>query len=204
MTHYKRVYGLTGGIATGKSTVSEILRARGYEIIDMDKLARSIFQIGKPAYRKVIEAFGRDIVDPLGNIDRKKLRALVFSDDARLELLNRITHPEIMLEARVLMEEILGREDLVFLDIPLLFESREMLEAHGIYFDAVILVYLDGRTQLERLMARDQLDRQEARKVINYQMAMEDKLRLADYVIDNSGDLNSLEKNVDKLLESIE
>lgn len=203
MTHCKKVYGLTGSISTGKSTVSNLLRNKGYKIVDMDKVAREIFKIGKPAYEEILEIYGREILDGNLEIDRKKLRAIVFSSEARLKELNKITHPYIMEESKELMEEILKTEDLVFLDIPLLIETREELRKHGIDFHKIILVYVDEETQLNRLILRDKISREEALKIINSQMSIEKKREFADYIIDNTGSLESLLESVDKFIDSI-
>ncbi len=196
----KKVYGLTGGISTGKSTVSNILREKGYEIVDMDKVSRSIFEKGKPAYEKIIDRFGKGVLGEDLEINRRNLRELVFSNQDKLRLLNGITHPHIMEESRGLMEEILTRRDLVILDVPLLFETRDMLESYGIYFNKIILVYLDRQTQVERLMARDGISKDDALKIINSQMDIEDKKELADYIIDNRGSFEDLNKSVEDLI----
>jgi len=199
----KKVYGLTGGISTGKSTVSDILREKGYPIVDMDKISRQIFEKDKPAYKDTIEEFGRGILDKNLEINREKLREIVFSNEDRLESLNRITHPYIMKESKSLIEEILKTRDLVIVDIPLLLETRTMLRKYGINFTKIILVYVDRETQIIRLMERDKISREDALKIISSQMSIEDKRDLVDYIIDNRGSLESLYLEVEKLMEKL-
>ncbi|MFY9393587.1 MAG: dephospho-CoA kinase [Halanaerobiales bacterium] len=185
------IIGLTGGIASGKSTVSAYLAELGAIIIDADKIAHEIMEKGKPAYRKIIEAFGREILAANGEIDRSRLGKIVFNDREKKRLLEEITHPQIIKEMREKIEENRGQNKIIVLDVPLLFEAG--LEK---MVDESWLVYVDRETQLERLMARDGLSYQEANKRIKSQLSLEKKRELADFIIDNRGNLEELKREV--------
>lgn len=178
------VAGLTGGIATGKSTVAAIFEEAGARLIDADRIAREVVRKGSSAYRDIVAHFGMDVLLGDGEIDRRRLAAIVFNDPAAQRALENIVHPPIKREVdrRV---GLIGRqapEAIVILDIPLLFEAGMQ---GGV--DAVILVYAPERLQLERLMARDGLTEPEALARIRAQMPIESKKALATRVIDNSG-----------------
>jgi len=176
--------GLTGGIATGKSTVAETLRGLGAEVIDADQLARDVVAPGEPALAKIVREFG-EVRNPDGTLDRKKLGAIVFNDPARLKRLEAITHPAIRQRflARLSALEARGYEGLVFFDAPVMIES-------GTYrnMDRLVVVFTDEATQRGRLMARDRMAAAEASARMATQMPVVDKAKLADYVIDNTGD----------------
>ena len=178
------VAGLTGGIATGKSTVAAIFEEAGARLIDADRIAREVVRKGSSAYRDIVAHFGMDVLLGDGEIDRRRLAAIVFNDPAAQRALEDIIHPQVKREVdrRV---GLIGRqtpEAIVILDIPLLFEAGMQ---GGL--DAVILVYASERLQLERLMARDGLTEPEALARIRAQMPIESKKALATRVIDNSG-----------------
>jgi len=178
------VAGLTGGIATGKSTVAAIFEEAGARLIDADRIAREVVRKGSSAYRDIVAHFGMDVLRGDGEIDRRRLAAIVFNDPAAQRALEDIVHPPVKREVdrRV---GLIGRqapEAIVILDIPLLFEAGMQ---GGL--DAVILVYASERLQLERLMARDGLTEPEALARIRAQMPIESKKALATRVIDNSG-----------------
>jgi dephospho-CoA kinase len=176
--------GLTGGIATGKSTVAETLRSLGAEIIDADQLARDVVAPGEPALAEIVREFG-DVRQADGTLDRKKLGAIVFNDAARRKQLEAITHPAIRERflARLAALEARGFEGLVFFDAPVMIES-------GTYrnMDRLVVVFTDEMTQRGRLMARDGMAASEASARMGTQMPVIDKAKLADYVIDNTGD----------------
>jgi dephospho-CoA kinase len=176
--------GLTGGIASGKSSVSRQLVELGCRLIDADLLAREVVQPGQPAWRAIVEAFGRDVIAPDGQLDRKRLGALVFADPARRKVLEGITHPAITARRQALVDAWAAEafDGVVVLDIPLLVE----VGGAG-HVDRVIVVYADRDTQLDRLMRRDGFDRAEAERRVGSQMALAEKVRHAHYVIDNSG-----------------
>jgi dephospho-CoA kinase len=176
--------GLTGGIASGKSTVSRRLAELGCRLIDADVLAREVVAPGGPAWRAIVQAFGPDVALPDGQLDRKRLGALVFADPARRKVLEAITHPAIMARRQAILDAWTaeGFDGLVVLDIPLLFEVSA-----AAHVDRVILVYALREAQLERLMRRDGFDRAEAERRLASQMPLAEKVRYADYVVDSSG-----------------
>jgi dephospho-CoA kinase len=176
--------GLTGGIATGKSTVSETLRGLGAEVIDADQLARDVVAPGEPALAEIVREFG-DVRNADGSLDRKKLGAIVFNDTARRKRLEAITHPAIRerFVARVADLVARGYEGLVFFDAPVMIESGNYRN-----MDRLVVVFTDAATQRARLMARDGMAAGEATARIATQMPVVDKAKLADYVIDNTGD----------------
>ncbi|HEY7142564.1 MAG TPA: dephospho-CoA kinase [Methylomirabilota bacterium] len=176
--------GLTGGIASGKSAVSRQLQELGCRLVDADLLAREVVAPGEPAWRAILEAFGREVVGPDGQLDRKRLGALVFADPARRRALEAITHPAIMARRQAILDAWAaeGFDGLVVLDIPLLIE----IGAAG-HVDRVLLVYAERAIQLERLMSRDGFDRAEAERRLASQMPLAEKVRHAHLVVDNSG-----------------
>lgn len=185
------IIGLTGGIASGKSTVSAYLAELGAIIIDADKIAHEIMEKGKTAYWQVIEAFGREILAENGEIDRSRLGKIVFNELEKKKILEEITHPQVIREMREKIEEYRAENKVIVLDIPLLFEA-------GLEFmvDEIWVVYVDRGTQLQRLMARDGLSYEEANKRIQAQMSLEKKRDLADFVINNKGNIEDLKRQV--------
>jgi dephospho-CoA kinase len=196
----KKVVGLTGGIATGKSTVSEMLRERGIPVIDADLIARNVVTPGRAAWRRIVRAFGTDVLSPEGEIERDKLGKLVFSDPQARKKLNQATHPFIYWEILTrLAWHAFRRTPLVVIDAALLLETKTRLMV-----GPVIVVYADPETQLERLMKRDGYARQEALRRVRSQMPLQEKCTRADHVIDNSGDLADTEAQVQKILQDIQ
>jgi dephospho-CoA kinase len=180
------VVGLTGGIATGKSTVADMLRNAGATIIDADEIARLVVQRDKPAYQEIVETFGRDVLLPDGDIDRRKLGDIVFHDSARKHALNRIVHPRVIAEtdARLRRIEAARPQAIVILDVPLLIEAR-MHES----LSEIIVVYAPEDVQLHRLMNRNRFSREDALARIRAQMPIETKKKFATILIDNSGSI---------------
>ncbi len=193
------ILGLTGGIATGKSTVSAMLRERGIPVIDADVIAREVVEPGKPAYEAIVKHFGRDILLPGGEINRKLLGDVVFSDETERQKLNAIVHPEVR---RVMREQAKQAEregaPIVFMDIPLLYESKLQ---HLV--DKIVVVYAPAAMQLTRMMERDELDEEQANKRLRAQLPIEQKKLDADYVIDNTGTREETEKQVEELLAEL-
>ncbi|MBV5123092.1 dephospho-CoA kinase [Bacillus halotolerans] len=190
------VIGLTGGIASGKSTVANMLIDKGITVIDADIIAKQAVEIGMPAYRQIIDEFGEDILLENGDIDRRKLGALVFTNEQKRLALNSIVHPAVreeMLKRRD--ESIANQETFVVLDIPLLFESK--LES---LVDKIIVVSVTKELQLERLTKRNQLTEEEALSRIRSQMPLEEKVSRADNVIDNSGTLEETKQQLEEIL----
>lgn len=188
------VMGLTGNISCGKSSVSKILASRGAIIIDADLLSREIYE-----YDDVLEEMKVSFPEALvnGKVDRKILAGIVFSDKSRLKDLNRISHKKIHdLVCQVLEKN--RNEDLLVIDAALLLEA-----GFDSLVDKVVLVFCNEEVQLDRLMKRDSLSREDAIKRIRSQMGQEDKKKMSDYLIDNSGDLGALEDEVEKLIKEI-
>lgn len=187
------IMGLTGGIATGKSTVSALFVAKGAALVDADVIAREVMLPGHPVLAGAVQAFGESILQPDGTLDRNRLGEIVFRDPEALQTLNNLTHPAIRTEIKDRMYT-LDQEDpqrLVIVDIPLLYESQ--LDN---LFDQIIVVYVPRRVQLARLMARNGMKLEQAENRLKSQMDIELKRRKADYVIDNSGDPGSTERQV--------
>ncbi|MCC6996222.1 MAG: dephospho-CoA kinase [Deltaproteobacteria bacterium] len=178
-----RVIGLTGGIASGKSTVSAELRRLGAPVIDADEIARDVVAPGTPALAEIVAEFGAEYLAADGTLDRKRLGALVFAEPARRARLNAITHPRVGAEtARRTQELGAAGHPVVIYDVPLLVESR-LHEAMA----GVIVVSVPREVQLRRLMARDGIDLAAAEARLAAQLPLEAKLKVADYVIDNAG-----------------
>jgi len=195
-----KLIGITGGIATGKSTVANILLKKGYSLIDADKIAREVVEVGKPAYIKIVEEFGENILMKDGSLNRKALGKIIFSKKEAREKLNSITHPYIFNSIKEKIEVLSKDNPIIFIDIPLLFEEYSSLIQHGISFDEIWLVYVDKDTQIDRQMKRDNITRDEAIRKIQAQMDIDEKKKKASKIIDNRGDISSLEKQIDKLL----
>lgn len=193
-------YGLTGGIATGKSTVAQMLKELGCYLIDTDQIARDIVMPNKLAYNEIVAHFGKDVLNSDGTLNREKLRWIIIDDPQKRSLLNAIMHPRIGYEVLNLVYQYRSDEDghPIIVDVPLLFEAGW----HGL-FRAVILVYVPVEVQIQRLMMRDNLSKEEAERTITFQMSIEEKKRLAHYIIDNSGTLDETKKQVNALFEKI-
>lgn len=189
--------GLTGGIATGKSTVSSMLTKKGALLVDADLIAREVMLPGHPVLGKVTEHFGQAILFEDGTLNRKKLGEMIFHHPEQRTVLNEITHPAIRQEIRERTEayERQYPDRLVVADIPLLLEAREQYS----YLDQIAVVYVPRELQLERLMVRDDLNREAAEARLNSQMDIEEKKRQADILIDNSGTLAETQQQVDNL-----
>lgn len=192
----KKIIGLTGGIASGKSTVSNWLISQGYPVVDADIAARKVVEPGMPALREITEAFGNDMLLEDGTLDRKKLGSVIFADEEKRHTLNAIVHPAV--------REWMGQEtdrafengaSIVIMDIPLLFESKltHMVEE-------TILVYVSEETQLKRLMERDGYSESDALARIQAQMPIDDKRKLADYVVDNNGMISETIEQVEEIM----
>lgn len=175
--------GLTGGIASGKSTISKMLKELGAEVIDADLVAREVIQPRSAAWREMVEAFGKGILNDDRTINRRRLGSLVFPDPKAVERLNAITHPRILKRIQERVEEARRRGVRVLvIDAPLLIEAGMVPMV-----DEVWVVKVDPDTQITRLMARDHFTFQEALNRLNSQMPLEEKLKYAHRVIDNKG-----------------
>ena len=188
------VLGLTGGIGSGKSTVARMLTERGFRHIDADQLARVVVEPGRPALAEIVEHFGPEALLPDGRLNRPWLGKIVFSDAEERAVLNAITHPRI---GELILERLAdgaAAEEPTLLDHPLLFETGQ-----NALVDRVAVVWVDRATQLRRLTARDGLAEEDALARIRAQMDLDEKARLADFVIDNSGSIERTRDQVDDL-----
>jgi dephospho-CoA kinase len=193
------VVGLTGGIATGKSTVAQMFKRCGAVIIDADQLARDVVRRGKPAWREIAKVFGEGVLNQNGSINRRALGTIVFHNRQKLRQLERIIHPRVAREQQRLVRGIAKRAPhaVVVYEVPLLFESG----AHQ-RVDTIIVVTADRETQIARLKHRDGMTRTEALRRIKNQMPLAQKVRRADVVLDGTGDNALLRKDVRRLMQS--
>jgi dephospho-CoA kinase len=193
-----RKLGLTGGIASGKSTVAGMLRDLGFDVIDADSLARELMEPGQTVYEEVVHEFGRGVIDPrssTGQIDRRKLAALVFADRAKLDRLNAIVHPRVQETILRQFEEWACEGDVseAFVEAALLVEA-----GYQKYLDGLVVTWCKPEQQLERLRARG-LGEEEARNRMAAQLPVADKLKLATEKIDCSGSLEDTRRQVEAL-----
>jgi dephospho-CoA kinase len=192
--------GLTGNIASGKSTVAQLFGGWGATLIDADVLARQAVDVGMPAYHAIVERWGESVTAPDGPIDRRELRQRVFSDSEQLEALNAIVHPEVQRLRDQLVDDARRRGDrVVVCDIPLLFERRLADQ-----FDRIVLVDAPRPVRMERLVRDRALETTEAMKMIASQMPAELKRARADYLIDNTGTLEELEARAREVWRALE
>lgn len=193
------IMGLTGGIACGKSTVAAMLVARGAALIDADVLAREAVQPGTDGLARVAAAFGQDVLAPDGSLDRKRLGAVIFGDEAARKELEGILHPVIRtrMEAKMAEHERFAPDKLLVVDIPLLYESG-MDELFAAW--EIMVVYIPQELQLKRLMERDGLSADAARQRLAAQLPIEAKRQRADIVIDNAGALEATAQQIDQFL----
>lgn len=192
------VLGLTGGIGSGKSTVSALLEDKGAVIIDADRIVRALQQPGEPVFEAMVEAFGDGIVAPDGTLDRQAVADLVFGDDDKLATLNQIVHPAV--GARILerLTELTDTDHVVILDVPLLVEKG------GYETVATVVVDVDPELAIQRLVEHRGFSEADARARIARQASREERLAKADVVIDNSGAVDDLAPQVDDLWSRIE
>jgi len=195
--------GLTGGIASGKSTVSSYIEEKGYSLIDADKIAREVVEIGEPAYNEIVEEFGSNILQEDKNINRKVLGNIIFNDEKSRQRLNSIIHPYIFKTIKLKVDELSDENKIVFLDIPLLFEQYDLWEEYNIRFDEIWLVYLNKKLQIERLIKRDKISKTEALRKIESQMPIDTKKTRSSKTIDNSGDVEYLKEQINKMLSEL-
>lgn len=192
--------GLTGGIASGKSAVSRHLSLLGAPVVDADAIAHAVVAPEQPAWRDIVAYFGSEILTAAGSINRRYLGDIVFSDAAKRQRLESITHPAIWRQVQTEVKAIAdGGHRIVVLDVPLLLET-----GWDRMVDAVWLVYIDRQTQIQRLMARDNLTQQQAKARIASQMSLEAKKQRADAVIDNSGSPEDTQLQVEALWNSLQ
>ncbi|XP_078168876.1 dephospho-CoA kinase family [Carex rostrata] len=194
-----RIVGLTGGISSGKSTISNLFKSHGIPVVDADIVARNVVLKGTGGWKKIKKEFGDDILLESGDIDRARLGQIVFSDPEKRQLLNRLLAPHI---SNSLMWEVIKLWfkgcRVIILDIPLLFETKMNL-----WTKPVIVVWVDPETQIQRLIARDGISEEQARNRIEAQMPLDLKREKADLVIDNSGSLEETKVQFEQVLSRV-
>jgi dephospho-CoA kinase len=192
--------GLTGGIASGKSTVAKMFEDKGAYLIDFDALAHFVEEPDHPAWKAIVEFFGREILNEDGTINRAKLGLIVFSDHEKLSMLNSIVHPAVFDMWRRRIEDIRKRNPraIVVSDVPLLLEVRMQ---H--LFDVVILVHVSPEDQIRRLTERNEYSRKEAESRLDTQMPIDEKISRADFVIDNKGPIETTRSVVNAVWEEL-
>ena len=194
-----KIIGLTGGIASGKSTVSAYLRQKGIPIIDCDVEARHVFDVGQKAYYDVIAEFGEEILNEDKTIDRKKLASIVYPDKEKVKRLNQINHPSVIARTYELLNEYRDAgNDIVVIDAPLLIEAGMNKMA-----DEVWVVYTDIEVQIRRAMKRDNSTYEAVINRMKNQASYEEKIKYADKLINNNGTIEELYQQVDKLLAEV-
>jgi dephospho-CoA kinase len=195
-----KLVGLTGGIASGKSTVAAILHRLGAAIINADELSREVVQPQQDAWKEIIKSFGPDILQEDKTLDRRKLRKIVFDNPEARRKLEVIIHPRVRaLAERRISELAAAGSSVIVYEVPLLFEAQIHL-----WLRPVILVACDIETQKKRLLERDHLTELEAQQHLDAQMSLEEKRKLADYVIENNGTPEELEQQVRAVLQKIQ
>ena len=194
-----RIIGITGGIASGKSTVTEFLRRQGYQVIDADQVVHELQEPGGRLYQALLSTFGSSILQEDGRLDRPKLGAMIFGNSQLLAQSSQIQN-------RLIREELAGRrdllaetEDIFFMDLPLLFELQ-----YEDWFDQIWLVDVTEETQLSRLMSRNALSQEEAEKRIAAQLSLREKRKRADVLIDNNGSLEATRQQIRDALQKLE
>ncbi|MFH1002209.1 MAG: dephospho-CoA kinase [bacterium] len=196
------IVGLTGGIVGGKSTVASMFRDLGAKIIDADILGHSVILPYKPARKKIVKLFGEDILRNDLTIDREKLGKIVFADQALLKKLNEITHPEIIKlikkEINMARNKTHNQEKILVIDAALIYEAKiDRL------MDKIIVVYIDEDEQVKRLIERNNLSKDEASQRVKSQIPMKEKIKMADYVIDNNDKLDKTKKQVETIWQEL-
>lgn len=194
-----RIIGITGGIASGKSTVTEFLRQQGYQVIDADQVVHKLQEPGGRLYQALLSTFGSSILQEDGRLDRPKLGAMIFGNPELLEQSSQIQN-------QIIREELAGRrdllaetEDIFFMDLPLLFELQ-----YEDWFEQIWLVDVTEETQLSRLMTRNSLSQEEAEKRIAAQLSLQEKRKRADVLIDNNGSLEETRQQLRDALQKLE
>ncbi len=187
--------GLTGGIGSGKSTVTSYLKSKDYIVIDADVLSKTVVEPGEKAYFDIVSEFGESILNSDGSINRKQLGDIIFQDEVQRKKLNEIVHPEVRRLMMELLHEFSFHNSIVFADIPLLIESDLMST-----FDEIWLVYATEDICLERIMKRDGISREDALLRIRAQMAIDEKKIVSDLILYNTADVEFLFRQIDEAL----
>lgn len=195
-----RNIGLTGGIACGKSKVADIFHELGFYTIDSDVISRKVMEKGEISYLKIVDYFGSDILDSNGEIIRKKLGSIVFSNKEKLKVLEEIVHPAIFDYEKKLRSQIYGKDDKAVI----ITHAAKMIESGSFSnYDALIVITAEKNIQLERLIKRDNITYEQAQNILNNQLSNEERLKFADFIIDNSSDIVNLYKEVKRIYNLI-
>jgi dephospho-CoA kinase len=199
MIRFMRVFGLTGGIGSGKTTVARLFQEENIPVVDADGISREVTSPGNPAHEAIVRRFGPEVLLPDGRIDRKKLGSIVFADPGKRAALEAITHPVITEGIRKAVSALASEgHPIAIVEAALIHEKGR----RGT-FEAVIDVHCGRRLQVERIMRRDGIPREEALRIVSTQMDPEEKARASDHVIDNSGDLAQTRAQVRALAEKL-
>ena len=193
-----KIIGITGGIASGKSTVTNYLRQKGYQVIDADQVVHELQAKGGKLYQALVSWLGSAILNEAGELERPKLSQLIFSSQENLAKSSQLQNDIIRQELANRRDQLAKTEETFFMDIPLLFEQD-----YADWFDAVWLVYVNPETQIKRLKARNGYSQEEAQQRLASQMRLEDKVPYADFVIKNDGNLEELIEQIDKNLRRL-
>ncbi|WP_347104083.1 dephospho-CoA kinase [Streptococcus anginosus] len=193
-----KIIGITGGIASGKSTVTNCLRQKGYQVIDADQVVHELQAKGGKLYQALVSWLGSAILNEAGELDRPKLSQLIFSSQENLAKSSQLQNDIIRQELANRRDQLAKTEETFFMDIPLLFEQD-----YADWFDEVWLVYVNPETQIKRLKARNGYSQEEALQRLASQMKLEDKVPYADFVIKNDGNLEELIEQIDKNLRRL-
>ena len=196
MQKFPNAYVITGSIASGKSTVVNLLKERGFSVIDADLIAHEQLEICK---REIVEVFGEQILDEAGKIERKKLGDTVFNEPKKLKNLEQILHPKIKAEIFCKSSQLECLGQVYFVDIPLFFEKKERYSE----FKNVAVIYAPKELLLSRLMSRNGLSLEDAKARVELQMDTEQKKKMAKFIIDNSSDMENLKLEIEKFLKQI-
>lgn len=193
-----KIIGLTGGIASGKSTVTKIIRESGFKVIDADQVVHKLQAKGGKLYQALLEWLGPEILDADGELDRPKLSQMIFANPDNMKRSARLQNSIIRQELACQRDQLKQTEEIFFMDIPLLIEEKYIK-----WFDEIWLVFVDKEKQLQRLMARNNYSREEAELRLSHQMPLTDKKSFASLIIDNNGDLITLKEQMSNVLQRL-
>lgn len=200
--NFKKVIVITGSIGTGKSTAVNIIKKLGFQVLDSDKIVHEGYNKGSALYFKVVEHFGKEILNEDELINRQKLGKIVFNDQERLKELNKIVHVYVINMLMKGVEE--STDEVIFLDIPLILENLNQEKEYGLKYHEIWLVYISPETQIKRLRLRaikENKNPEDVLNIINKQIPIDDKVAMSDEVIDNDGTIEELELKIKKLLK---